>query len=101
MKIKNLKALKSGNTNKMFELNEKVAFNWKGIGWKLGMSDKLLDGFEQEHQQDERRLEAVWKEWLRAQSHYPFTWEGLHRLLRDCDQGGVFEQHIEFFHTMC
>ena len=60
MTIEHLKGMKSKKTHKTFGLNEKVALNWKRIGWKLGMSDKLLGCIEREHQQDERRLESVW-----------------------------------------
>ena len=75
-----------GGNPRKFKLINKISSEWSDAGTLLGLSDELQN-IENEGRGNKHRFEEVHKRWEdNGSSDYPFTWEGLFKLLHDIEK---------------
>ena len=78
---------------KKFRLKELICHKWKDLGGLLDIPLPTLTGWERKYREDPNdSTNAVLGHWMEnPPDYYPFTWEGLNRLLNDAELSQVAE----------
>lgn len=85
---------------------DKIATNWKKIGFRLGMEYDQLKSLEEERRTNFDRLAEVFDYWRKNASQlphhedYPHSWQGLRTLLNDIDVAEIANQYFDFLSNM-
>ena len=80
-----------------FKLIDKISSKWSDAGTLLGLGDNELQNIGEERTKNKHRFEEVHKHWEdNGSSDYPFTWEGLFKLLQDIEKSRAARELREF-----
>ena len=81
---------------KQLKVIETIASKWKKLGITFGVPQSVLNGYEQEHRDQELRCYAVLQRWLEDGStpkdNYPVSWNGLIKALNDSSLSVVADE---------
>ena len=89
-----------------FNLEDRIAGNWKTIGLTLGIGYYKLDNIESENDKHVERLRKVLNVWLEDagqlphKGEYPLSWSGLNTLLEDSGKMEIAKQYFEFLNEV-
>ena len=83
-----------GKGKKEYRLLQNIQMKWKDIGRRLGIGSAVLTGYESRHRGDiVEQCQEVFSHWRNAGAeNYPFTWNGVLKILRDVEMGKVADR---------
>ena len=78
----------------IFTLAENVSTSWRIIGYRINMTQNVLDTYDQQFSRDSNRCwEKVMQIWIDGSNlkEYPVSWKGLYKILTDIGKPKVAE----------
>ena len=89
-----IKYKEADGKEKNYRLLQSIQTKWKDIGRHLGIGSAVLNGYKSQHLGDiEEQCQEVFNHWRNAGAeNYPFTWNGVLKILRDVQMGMVAER---------